>query len=161
MRFIGNHDDVATLGEHGCASPCSSGRNFWIVVKTTPPAATCKLPAGVRGSRPAPGLPQQILTARERAEELVVKVVAIGEDDERRILHRRLVDDAPGVERHRQALARALRVPDDADAPVARIASAAGRSRNRPRPRPRPGLTPSAAARNVSRTASWTAWNWW
>ena len=30
---------------------------------------------------------------------------------------------SPGVEGHRQALARALRVPDDADAPVARLAA--------------------------------------
>ena len=62
---------------------------------------------------------EQVLAAREGAEELVVEVVAVGEDDDGRVLHRRLARDHAGVEGHRQALARALRVPDDADAAVA------------------------------------------
>ena len=79
----------------------------------------------------------------------------------RRVLHRRVQDDAPGVEGHRQALARALRVPDDADAPVARLAArllpglVAARRLRDPRPRP------ACAARSVSSTATFTAWNWW
>ncbi len=63
-------------------------------------------------------------------------------------------DDAPGVERHRQALARALRVPDHADAPVARLAArlparlvAARRLGHRSR-------APARAARSVSSTAT-------
>ena len=47
----------------------------------------------------------------------------------------RLADDAPGVEGHGQALAGALRVPDHADAPVARV-----RHRGAVRPRSRRGL---------------------
>ena len=64
-------------------------------------------------------LSEQVLAAREGAEELVVEVVAVGEDDDGRVLHRRLARDGARVEGHRQALARALRVPDDADAAVA------------------------------------------
>src|SRR5690606_7646105 len=68
-------------------------------------------------------LAQKLPAAGEGAEELVVEVVAVGEHDDRRVLHHRLADDAAGVERHRQALARALRVPHDADAPIARLAT--------------------------------------
>ena len=68
-------------------------------------------------------LAEQVLAAREGAEELVVEVVAVGEDDDGRILHGRLACDGAGVEGHRQALARALCMPDDADAAVARRAA--------------------------------------
>ena len=77
--------------------------------------------------RPARGLhgrlAQQVGAAREGGEELVVEVVAVGQHDDGGVLHRRLADDAPGIEGHGQALARALGVPDDADAPVARRAA--------------------------------------
>jgi hypothetical protein len=68
-------------------------------------------------------LAQQVAAARKGGEELVVEVVAVGEHDERRVAHRRLADDAAGVERHRQALARALRVPHHAHAHVAGLAA--------------------------------------
>jgi hypothetical protein len=67
-------------------------------------------------------LPQQVAAAGEGAEELVVEVVAVRDDDDRRVRHGRVQDDPAGVEGHRQALARALGVPDDADTPVARLA---------------------------------------
>ena len=38
-------------------------------------------------------------------------------------MHGRLADDAPGIEGHRQAFARPLGVPDDADTPVAGLAA--------------------------------------
>ena len=68
-------------------------------------------------------LAQQVLAAGESTEELVVQVVAVGQDDDRRVLHRGLANDRPGVEGHGQALAGALGVPDDADAAVAGIAA--------------------------------------
>ena len=64
-------------------------------------------------------LPHKVPAAGESAEELIVEVVAVGEHDDGRVRHRRLADDAPGIEGHGQALARALGVPDDADAPIA------------------------------------------
>ena len=95
-----------------------------MVVKTTPPAATCKQLPQVRAALGLHRrLAQEILAAREGAEELVVEVVAVGEHDDGRVLHRWLADDASGVEGHRQALARALRVPDHPDAPVTRLAA--------------------------------------
>ena len=66
-------------------------------------------------------LPQKLAAARECAEELVVQVVAVGEHDEGWVLHRRFADDAPRIEGHGEALPRALRVPDHANAPVARL----------------------------------------
>ena len=134
-----------------------------MVVKTTPPAATAEQLAQVRAALGLHRrLAQQVLAAREGAEELVVEVVAVGEHDEGRVLHRRLADDAPGVERHRQALARALRVPDHAHAPVAglaarlaaRLVAALGLGDLSAARR-------SSAARSVSPTATCTAWNWW
>ena len=68
-------------------------------------------------------LAQQLLAAGEGAEELVVQVIAVGQDDDGRILHRRLADDGTGVEGHGEALAGALGVPDDADAAVARLSA--------------------------------------
>ena len=69
-------------------------------------------------------LAQQVLAHAEGAEQLVVEVVAVGQHDQGRVLHRRVLDDLPGVEGHQQALAGALRVPDHAD-----LAIAAGRRR--------------------------------
>ena len=107
-------------------------------------------------------LAQEILTAREGAEELLIEVVAVGEHDDGRVLHRRLADDASGVKGHRQALARALRMPDHPYPPVTRlatglpaglVASLASATRSASRR--------SSAARSVSLTATRTAWNWW
>ena len=141
----------------GCRSPFSSGKNFWIVVKTTPPGGDrSSFRAGRRGSSACTGgWRSRSLAAREGAEELVVEVVAVGEHDEGRVLHRRVADDAAGVEGHRQALARALRVPDDADAPVAGLAARllaglVAARRLAPPDRPRP----ARAARSVSSTAT-------
>src|SRR2546426_149852 len=58
------------------------------------------------------------MAGRKRPEELVVEVVAVRQHYEGRVLHRRVLDDLPGVEGHRQALAASLGVPDYAHAPV-------------------------------------------
>ena len=79
----------------GYLSPFSSGKNFWIVVKTTPPEATVRASAQVGAVSACTGFCRSSSWQRgERAEELVVEVVAVGEDDERRVLHRRVQDDA-------------------------------------------------------------------
>ncbi len=92
-----------------------------MVVKTTPPAATLSSSRRwARSLRLLGLLAQELLAAGECAEELLVEVVAVGDDDERRVLHLRMQHDASGVEGHGEALARALRVPDDADPASAR-----------------------------------------
>src|SRR5688572_30214007 len=59
-------------------------------------------------------LAQKIAAARERAEELIVEIVAVSDHDDRWVLHRRVQDDATGVKGHRQTLAGSLRMPNDA-----------------------------------------------
>ena len=91
-----------------------------MVVNTTPPEG--RVSTFCRSSRLAGllrGLAEQVAAHRKRAEQLVVEVVAVGDDHNGRVLHRRVGDDLPGVEGHQQTLAGALRVPDDADALVA------------------------------------------
>ena len=68
-------------------------------------------------------LAQQVLAARKGAEELVIQVIAVGQHDDGGVAHRRLADDAPGIEDHSQTFARPLGVPDHADAPVAGVAT--------------------------------------
>ena len=64
-------------------------------------------------------LADQLVATGKSAEELIVEVVAVGDDDERWVGHVGVKDDPPGVERHRQALARSLRVPHHTHASVA------------------------------------------
>ena len=64
-------------------------------------------------------LPQQVFAGRERAEQLVVQVIAVCQHQERRVVHHVVPDDLPRVEYHRQRLPRPLRVPDDPHAAVA------------------------------------------
>ncbi len=68
-------------------------------------------------------LAQHFVAALELAEELVVQVVAVGQQHQCRILHRRMPHDARGVEQHGKALAATLRVPDHARAAVAGFAA--------------------------------------
>ena len=63
-------------------------------------------------------LPQQFMATGERAEELVVQVVAVGDNHQRRICHLGMPNHFAGVEGHRQTLSASLRVPNDANAAI-------------------------------------------
>ena len=123
VRLVGDHDDVAPVGEQRV--PVVAPRSGQELLDGGEDHAARRDRAAAPAGRPALGLhrllAQQLLAAGEGAEELVVQVVAVGDHHQGRVLHRRVQDDSPGVERHRQALARALRVPDHADPPVARL----------------------------------------
>ena len=72
----------------------SSGKNFWMVVKTTPPAFTDSLFSQVGPAlRLRRRLPQQVLAAGERAVKLVVQIIPVRKNHDRRVLHRLLADD--------------------------------------------------------------------
>ena len=161
VRLVGDDDDVAPVREHRVPVALLLGEELLNGGEHHAAGGDRELRAQVG----AVGglhrrLAQQVAAAREGAEELVVEVVAVGEHDDRRVRHRRVQDHAPRIEGHRQALARALRVPDHANAPVAWVAAW-----------PLPRLVPArrlchrspapAAARSVSSTATFTAWNWW
>ena len=126
----------------GNRSPFSSGTNFWIVVKTTPPERDRRAArADRRGRSACTGVwRSRSVAAGEGAEELVVEVVAVGQHDERRVLHRRVEDE---LARRRKPSSGSCRSP-----------ACARRRRRAGRPR---GATP----RRCASTALLTAWNWW
>ena len=68
----------------------------------------------------------EVADCGEGTEELVVQVVAVGDDDYGGIFHRRVADDFAGVEHHGEALARALGMPDDAGAAIAEASCVLG-----------------------------------
>ena len=59
-------------------------------------------------------LTQQVLRQGKHSEQLTVEVIAVGDDHDGRVLHRRFLHDARGKAGHGDALSAALRVPDDA-----------------------------------------------
>ena len=79
---------------------------------------------------------QKISAASEGAEELIVEIVAVGQNDDRVVLHRRIANEALGIERHPSgscpipACARRRRY---ADPPAPRPDP--DRTRSAPRPR--------------------------
>ena len=92
--------------------------NFWIVVITVLPVGCSRIrrrsrtafrPLGVR--EPARG---------EHPGDLPVELRAVRDDDDGRLLLRLVAAQPERQPQHRQALARTLRVPDDA-APLARL----------------------------------------
>src|SRR4030042_1960610 len=58
-------------------------------------------------------LTQRFVATGKRSEELIVKIVAICDHDNRRILHGWMKNQPSSVEQHRETLARALSVPSD------------------------------------------------
>src|ERR1700738_2898997 len=61
-------------------------------------------------------LTQRFMATRERAEKLIVQVITISENDNRRILETGIKRQPSGVEDHRQTLTRSLRMPHHASA---------------------------------------------
>ena len=124
VRLVGDHHDVTALREGRVPVALLLWEELVNGGEHHPSRRHAEQLAQVRAAlRLHRRLAQQVLATREGAEELIVEVVAVGKHDESRVLHRRLTDDAAGVERHRQALTRALRVPNHAHAPVTGLAS--------------------------------------
>ena len=126
VGFVGNDHDVAPVRQRGVAVALFFGQELLDGCEHHPARfhrkpGTQIRPAGRLDRR----LAQQFPAAREGGEQLIVEIVAVGQDHHGRVFHRRLADDASGVERHRQAFAGPLRVPHHADAPVARVAARA------------------------------------
>jgi hypothetical protein len=45
-------------------------------------------------------LPNDLVTALELSEKLIVEIIAISKENQRRVLHCRMFNDAAGVEEH-------------------------------------------------------------
>ena len=122
VRLVGNDDDVAAPAER--LEPAALFLGEELLQGGEDDAAglageqLAHLRAGLCLDRV---LPQQLVAQREGGEELLVQVVAVREHHDGGVAHERLADDAPGIERHGERLARALRVPHDADALVAGV----------------------------------------
>ncbi|OPZ80548.1 MAG: hypothetical protein BWY76_03326 [bacterium ADurb.Bin429] len=120
VRFVGNDHDVAPVGELREGIAFLFRHELLNGGEDDAAGGDIQQVAQVRAAlRLYRCLPQQRLTAAEGAKELVVQVVAVGDDHQRGVFHRRVADDFPGEERHRQAFAAPLGVPHHADAPVA------------------------------------------
>lgn len=114
VGLVAHHDDVAAGGEGRVAllKLLYGGEDDASALAALQQAAQVVAALGVDGL-----LAEEVLAAAELAEELVVEVLAVGHDHDRHLgqsLHQLV-----GVEDHREALARALRVPEHADLAVA------------------------------------------
>ena len=124
MGFVGDDHDVAAVREERMPVPLLFGEEFLDGGEDHATGRDRKLLAQVGPvSRLHRRLAQQILAAGEGAEELVVQIVAVGDDHDGRVGHGWMEDQATGVEGHGEALAGALRVPDHADALVADVSA--------------------------------------
>ena len=120
VGFVGDDYDVAPRGEQGVTVAPFIGQELLQGGEDHAPGVDLELGAQVVAAGGLGGrLAQEIGAAGEGAEELVVQVVAVGDDDHRGVVQGRVADHPSGVEGHGQAFAGALRVPDYADALVA------------------------------------------
>ncbi len=123
VRLVGDDDDVPAVAQGGqplalLGKELLDGREHHAAAGDLQELAQALAVGGLHGR-----LAEELEAALELAEELVVEVVAVGQDHQRRVLHRRVADHPGGVEQHREALAAALGVPDHARATVARLAT--------------------------------------
>jgi len=126
MRLVRYHCDVAAGGQRfgARAGRRAFGKELLDCGEYDAAGLDGQFVSQIRAARRLNGrLAQKPATARERAEKLVVQIVAVGEDYDRRVLHRRLLDYRAGVERHSEAFAGALGAPRHAHAPVAGFAA--------------------------------------
>ncbi len=124
VRLVGDHDDVAAVRQYRVAVALVLGEELLDRGEHHPAARHAQLLAEIGPALRLHGrLAQQVAAAGKGAEELVVEVVPVGEHHDCRVRHPRVQDQPSRVERHGEALARALRVPDHPDPPVSGIAA--------------------------------------
>ena len=120
VGFVGDHDDIAPVRQFRMGVALLFREEFLDGGKDHTPGVHRQLVPQIGPALRLRGrLAQQVLAPGERAVELVVQVVPVGEHHHGRIFHCRFADDGSGVEGHRQALPRPLGVPHDTDPPVA------------------------------------------
>ncbi len=124
MGLVGDDDDVAAVGEERVAVAAHIGQELLHGREDHAAGVDLEFGPQVGAALGLVGrLAEQLGAAGEGAEQLVVKVVTVGDDYYGGVLQRRVADDAPGVKGHGEALAGALGVPDHADATVAGCAA--------------------------------------
>ena len=124
VGFVSNDHDVTALGKRRVGVALLLGKELLDSGEHHASRVNRELGAQIRPAcRLHRRLAQQLPAAGEGAKELVVQVVAVGQHNDGGVGHGPLADDAPGIKGHAQALARALGMPDHANAPVARRAT--------------------------------------
>ena len=114
MGFVGDDHDIPAVGEGRHALAFLLGHELLDGRKHDTAAADLEeVSQLVAAIRLLGLLADDLKAAVELAEELVVEIIAVGQDDDGRVLHGWVLGDSSGVEEHREALARTLGVPDD------------------------------------------------
>ena len=115
VGFVGDDDDVVALGQDREAVLVLAGHE--LLDGGEDDAAGGTVAQLVAQVLPGIGLhrflAQQVLCQREDTEQLAVEIVAVGDDDDGRVLHHRFLHHPGGEAGHGDALAAALGVPDD------------------------------------------------
>ncbi len=119
VGLVGDDHDVPALGEDRMGVSPFLGEEFLDGCENHPSDVDREfLPEVCPAFGLGRVLPEEFAAPGEGAEELVVQVVPVGEDDYGGVFHVGVPYQGAGVEGHGQALAGALVVPDDPDSPV-------------------------------------------
>jgi hypothetical protein len=138
VRLVSDHDDVAAVSQHRIVSRPRFRRELLQGGEDHSSRGSIEQFAKVVSIFGLLWrLAQQVLAHAEGAEQLVVQIITVGQHHQCRVLHRSVLDDLAGIERHQEALSGALGVPDNAGL----------------------GSPPGAVAASVRATAWRTAWN--
>src|SRR3989442_614143 len=105
-RCVRDNHDVATIGDDSVAVALLFGEELLNRGEHYAAGGNLELLAQVGPAlRLNWLLAQQLMAAREGAEELVIEIVAVGEHDDCGVGHLRMQDHAAGVEGHGETLA--------------------------------------------------------
>ena len=113
MRLIGQHHNIAALGQHGEGIFILPGHKLLNRGKNNAArwAIGQHLPQRLARVGLHRLLAQQVLGQAEHAKQLPIQVIAVGNHHNRRVLQLGLLQHPRGKAGHGDALARALRVP--------------------------------------------------
>ena len=115
MGLISDDDHVAAVGEHRVGVTVLAGREFLQRGEDDPARGSSQQPTKIVSSRCLHRGFRQDLRGREHLTiELVIEVVAVGDEHEGGVGHARVTHELGGVEDHLKALAGALGVPHHA-----------------------------------------------
>ena len=119
VRLVGDHHNVATVSEHRVAVAVFARCELLQRGEDDAARGALELGSQVGAGRRLHGRLWEDAGRREGfTEELVVEVVAVGDEHQGRVCHALITHDLRGVEHHLEALARPLRVPHHATATV-------------------------------------------
>ena len=105
MCFVGDDHDVPAVGEGRHALTFLLGHELLDRSEYDASAADLKEVAQLIAAVCLLGLlADDLIAAVELPEELVIQIVAIGQDYDRRVLHGRVLGHTAGIEEHREAL---------------------------------------------------------